>query len=330
MEEGFWEDNEKATSYIEKIKDLKSVIEKQEEMEEEISDSCLILEMAVEEEDQDCLEDLAKSLRGLEKRLEAFRLEALLSGEYDSNDAIIAIHAGAGGTEAQDWAEMLFRMYSRWVQQRSYTKQILDYNQDTEGGIKSVTFLVKGHNAYGYLKGEKGVHRLVRISPFDASNRRHTSFASVDVFPELKKEEEVKINDGDLKIDTYRASGCGGQHVNTTDSAVRITHIPTGLVVQCQSERSQILNRETAMRMLYAKLKVIAEEEKKEKIEDIQGKYTQIAWGSQIRSYVFHPYQLVKDHRTDEETGNIISVMDGEIDFFINAYLKKKKLENLK
>lgn len=319
---GFWDDVETAQASIQRLKQLKLVTDQYEELQDGLEEARVLLEMVEEEESFEFLEELGKNLDSLECTLEEFKLEALLSGEYDENNAIVSVHAGVGGLEAQDWAEMLFRMYTRWVSDREFTYRVTDYNSDTEGGIKSVTFVVNGYNAYGYLKGEKGVHRLVRISPFDTSNRRHTSFASVDVFPELKATDNVEINQSDLKIDTYRATGAGGQHVNTTDSAVRITHIPTGVVVQCQSERSQISNRETAMRMLYAKLLQIAEEEQKEKIDDIQGKYTQIGWGSQIRSYVFHPYQMVKDHRTQEETGNIQAVMDGEIESFINACLK--------
>lgn len=248
-------------------------------------------------------------------------------GEYDKNNAILSIHSGAGGTEAQDWAEMLLRMYTRWISSKNYSYEITDYNQDTEGGIKSVSLKVKGMNAYGFLKSEKGVHRLVRISPFDQQKRRHTSFASVDVFPEIKESSEITIDDKDLKIDTYRASGAGGQHVNMTDSAVRITHIPTGVTVQCQSERSQIANRKYAMDMLIAKLIMIKEEEKREKIEDIQGKYNQIAWGSQIRSYVFQPYTLVKDHRTNYETPQVQDVLDGDLDQFMTSFLQKQSTE---
>ena len=250
-----------------------------------------------------------------------------MSGEYDENSAILSVHAGAGGTEAQDWADMLFRMYTRWIESKGYALTIVDLQTDTEAGIKSVTLLVEGENAYGYLKSEKGVHRLVRISPFDAAKKRHTSFASVDVTPEMNDDDDIEINESDLKIDTYRSSGAGGQHVNTTDSAIRITHIPTGIVVSCQNQRSQHSNKETAMKMLISKLLEIRKLENKEKIEDIQGKYNQIAWGSQIRSYVFQPYSMVKDHRTNAETGNVQSVMDGSIDMFMNEYLKMKSKE---
>lgn len=280
-----------------------------------------MLELMKEEDSGELFGEARDLLKGIEKDLEAYNLENLLDGEFDRNNALISIHAGAGGLEAQDWAEMLYRMYDRWVDSKGYKKEILSYNSDTEGGIKSVDFMVQGKNAYGFLKGERGVHRLVRISPFDAAKKRHTSFASIDVIPDLDESVQVDINPNDLKIDTYRASGAGGQHVNTTDSAVRISHLPTGIVVTCQNERSQMLNRDVAMRMLYAKLMQIAQEEQREKIEDIQGNYSQINGGSQIRSYVFHPYQMVKDHRTDYEVSDIGSVMDGDIDIFINEYL---------
>ena len=280
------------------------------------------------EENFDFYDEFLEDIDKIEKEAADFKLETFLNGEYDSNDAILAIHAGAGGTEAQDWANMLLRMYTRYCEKKGFKVETMDILKEDEAGIKSVTLQVSGDNAYGYLKGEKGVHRLVRISPFDANKRRHTSFASVDVYPKLDDDTEVEIRDEDLKIDTYRSSGAGGQHVNTTDSAVRITHIPTGIVVQCQNERSQIQNREKAMNMLKAKLIALAEEEKKEKIEDLQGNYSQIAWGSQIRSYVFQPYTLVKDHRTNTEMGDVNRVMDGDLDPFINAYLQMKAKEN--
>lgn len=325
MEEGFWDDQEMSKKVIDDLKDAKSLVETFDLLEESIEDLKIMITLAQEEDALEELEpDLYSKLLSTEGSMEDFRLETLLDGEYDKSGAIISIHAGAGGLEAQDWAEMLQRMYFRWVSNSGFSNEILDYHSDTEGGIKSITFSVKGRNAYGFLKGEKGVHRLVRISPYDSSGKRHTSFASIDVFPILDDDVEININEADLKIDTYRSSGAGGQHVNTTDSAVRITHLPTGIVVQCQSERSQIINRETAMKMLYAKLSQIAEEEQKEKIEDIQGKYNQIAWGSQIRSYVYNPYQMVKDHRTDYETGDISSVMDGGLDDFIREYLNWK------
>ena len=257
----------------------------------------------------------------LKENLEAMQLETLLSGKYDSKNAILTLHAGAGGTEAQDWCEMLFRMYTRWAERRGFKTETLDYLAGDEAGIKSVTFQISGLNAYGYAKCEKGVHRLVRISPFDASGRRHTSFASLEVMPEIDDEIEIDLNPEDLKIDTYRASGAGGQHINKTESAIRITHIPTGIVVTCQNERSQHKNKATALKMLKSKLVEIAEREQKEKIEDLKGVQLDNGWGSQIRSYVFHPYSMVKDHRTNYETGNTGAVMDGELDGFINAYL---------
>src|SRR5699024_2485284 len=249
-----------------------------------------------------------------------------LNGEFDNNNAILSINAGAGGLEAQDWAEMLLRLYRRWAEAKGYGIDTLDIQADTEGGIKSVTLLIKGSNSYGYLKCEKGVHRLIRISPFDSSGKRHTSFASIDVFPQLTEDVDIEINERDIKIDTYRSSGAGGQHVNTTDSAIRMTHIPTGIVVQCQSERSQHTNRITAMNMLKAKLVHLREEEKKERIEDLQGNYSQISWGSQIRSYIFHPYNMVKDHRTGIEVGDVQKIMDGDIDIFINECLTQRVL----
>ena len=257
-------------------------------------------------------------------------LETLLKGDYDANSAILSIHAGSGGTDAQDWASMLLRMYKRWGERRGYLVKTLDLQDDTEAGIKSVSLLFEGLNAYGFLKSEKGVHRIVRISPFDSSGKRHTSFASVDVMPELDDSVLIDINPEDLKVDTYRSGGAGGQHVNTTDSAVRITHIPTGVVVQCQNERSQTSNKATAMKMLMAKLIELKEREHKDKIEDLAGDYSQITWGSQIRSYVFHPYNLVKDHRTNAEMGNIQAAMDGEIDLFIDAYLKEASAHDYK
>lgn len=325
QEKGFWDDPEKAKNISTKANLIDTKIKKYKDIKNNIEDLEVLLQLTEEENDSSQIKELANMVDSLEKEIEKFRLETLLSGEYDSNNCILSIHAGAGGTEAQDWTDMLLRMYTRWAENKNYKVDILDYLSGNEAGVKSVTLLIKGENAYGYLKAEKGVHRLVRISPFDSSNRRHTSFASVDVVPELDEIPDIEIDPSNLKIDTYRASGAGGQHVNTTDSAVRITHIPTGVVVTCQNERSQIKNRETAMKMLMAKLIEIKEEEQKEKIDDIQGDYGQIAWGSQIRSYVFHPYNMVKDHRTNVETGNVQSVMDGNIDLFINEYLVQKK-----
>lgn len=326
FKEGFWDDSSKAQNTMQDINELKKQIEDYDSLMEEIEETEIMIEMVLEEQAREMYGEISKSIRDIDKKADDFKLKTLLSGEYDTKNAILAIHSGAGGLEAQDWAEMLLRMYRRWADKRAFPVETLDLLADTEGGIKAVTLLIKGYNAYGYLKSEKGVHRLVRISPFDSAGKRHTSFASIDVYPELDSDVEIDINQSDINVDTYRSSGAGGQHVNTTDSAVRITHIPTGVVVQCQNERSQIMNRETAMNMLKAKLVQIQEEEQKEKIDDLQGSYNQIAWGSQIRSYVFHPYSMVKDHRTDTEVGDTSKVMDGDIDIFINEYLKMKAL----
>lgn len=321
VQPGFWDEVETAQKVIAEMNVLKGEKEEYEGLEEALTEIEAMLDMMEEENSFDFLEEVVHDLEKTSKRLNAFKISQLLSGEYDGNNAILSIHAGAGGLEATDWAQMLMRMYTRWLDAHNYKYQIIDLNDEEGGGIKSCTIMVKGHNAFGYLKSEKGVHRLVRISPFDSSKRRHTSFASVDVYPELDEDIHIEIDPKDLRVDTYRSTGAGGQHVNTTDSAIRITHIPTGIVVSCQAERSQIQNRETAMSMLVAKLTAIREEENKEKIDDIQGQYSQISWGQQIRSYVFHPYSMVKDHRTNEEVGNVQKVMDGDIDNFINAYL---------
>lgn len=326
FEEDFWNDVEKAQKLMQEASGVNNKVKEYDDLINEVDDLETMIELVLEEDEFEEYEDIKKSLEDLYKKADDFKLSTLLSGEFDENNAILSIHSGAGGLEAQDWAEMLLRMYRRWSDTRGFSVETLDLQADTEGGIKSVTLLIKGFNCYGYLKSEKGVHRLVRISPFDSSGKRHTSFASIDVFPELKDDVNVEINEKDLKVDTYRSTGSGGQHVNTTDSAIRITHIPTGVVVQCQSERSQHNNRITAMNMLKAKLIQLKEEEKKDKIEDIQGSYSQIGWGSQIRSYVFHPYSMVKDHRTDAEVGDVHRVMDGDIDLFINEYLKQQAL----
>ncbi|ABW20016.1 peptide chain release factor 2 [Alkaliphilus oremlandii OhILAs] len=320
-EEDFWNDPENAQSVLKKAKGYRDTIEEYNQLHVDHEDLEMMISF-IEDGDESFQKDLLKGLEALENRVREIKIATLLKGEYDKNNAIISIHAGTGGLDAQDWAKMLLRMYTRWAEDKGYGVKTLDILTDTEAGIKSVTLLIEGMNAYGYLKAEKGVHRLVRISPFDSSGKRHTSFASVDVMPEIDDSVDIQINPNDLRIDTYRASGSGGQHVNKTDSAVRITHIPTGIVVQCQNERSQHSNRETAMKMLISKLIEVKETEQKEKIEDLQGEYNQIAWGSQIRSYVFNPYNLVKDHRTNVEMGNIQAVMDGEIDEFINGYLK--------
>ena len=284
-------------------------------------DAQVMLEMAVEEDDASMEPEIRQQIDEFIRCYEQLRIRTLLSGEFDAGNAIITLHAGAGGTEACDWNEMLFRMYTRWAEKKGYKVEILDYLDGEEAGCKSVTMQISGENAFGYLKSEKGVHRLVRISPFDSSGRRHTSFASCDVMPELSDDIEVEINMDDLRIDTYRSSGAGGQHVNKTDSAIRITHLPTGIVVQCQNERSQFQNKDKAMMMLKAKLYEVEREKQMEKLSDIRGEVKEIGWGSQIRSYVFHPYSMVKDHRTNEETGNIQAVMDGDLDAFMNAYL---------
>lgn len=326
QEPEFWNNQENAQSVSQKLKHSTDRINEYTSLKQQVEDIEILVEMIREEDDESHLPDLKENMDEVEKKLENARIIALLSGEYDVNNAILSIHAGAGGTEAQDWAEMLYRMYDRWIDSHGYKSTVLDILPDTEAGIKSVTILVEGDNAYGYLKSEKGVHRLVRLSPFDSSNRRHTSFASVDITPEMADDQDVEINESDIRVDTFRSSGAGGQYVNTTDSAIRITHIPTGVVVTCQNQRSQHSNKDFAMKMLKSKLLEIKKIENKEKIEDIQGKYNQIAWGSQIRSYVFHPYNLVKDHRTNAETGNVQSVMDGNLDLFMNEYLKMKSL----
>lgn len=323
MAEDFWNDKDKAQQIFDRLTEIKEKVEAVENLENRLEECQLMVELSQEEETSEFDKDVHQELKSLNEEIDTLKVQTMLNGEYDANNCIFAIHSGAGGLEAQDWTEMLLRMYTRWMCDHHFKYEITDYNRDTEGGVKSVTLFVQGTNAYGYLKGEKGVHRLVRISPFDTNKRRHTSFASVDVYPEITDTKGIEIDDKDLRIDTYRASGAGGQHVNMTDSAVRITHLPTGVTVQCQSERSQLYNKQQAMRMLLAKLTQIKEEENRERIEDIQGKYTQIAWGAQIRSYVFQPYTLVKDHRTNYETGNIEKVMDGDLDAFINEYLKQ-------
>lgn len=318
----FYSDMEKSQRVLKQLKQVKGKIEHFEKIKSEREDLLMTIELADEEEDLSFLEDVAEGFNTLKKNIEDTKLETLLSGPYDKNDAIITLHAGAGGTEAQDWCGMLLRMYQMWAEKRGYGVKTIDYLDGDEAGVKSVTILIEGLNAYGYAKCEKGVHRLVRISPFDAAGRRHTSFASVEVMPDIDDTIEVNIRSEDLKVDTYRSSGAGGQHINKTSSAVRITHIPTGIVVACQNERSQFQNKDMCMKMLKAKLAEIAEAEQKEKIEDIKGVQKEIAWGSQIRSYVFHPYTMVKDHRTNFEVGNIGAVMDGELDGFINEYLR--------
>lgn len=324
----FWDDMEKSQKTMQKIGSLKAKVQSYEDLKRDFDDAMIMIELADEEGDIDLLSDCVSSVSDIEKRIENLTLSTLLSGEFDDNNAILTFHAGAGGTEAQDWAEMLFRMYNRWGERHGYKVSTLDYLDGDVAGIKSATILIEGENAYGYLRGEMGIHRLVRVSPFDSSGRRHTSFASLEVMPEINDDVEVEIREEDIKMDVYRASGAGGQKVNKTSSAVRLTHIPTGIVVSCQIERSQHQNREVAMRMLKSKLVEIKERENLERIEDIKGDQKEIAWGSQIRSYVFMPYTMVKDHRTNFEMGNITAVMDGDLDGFINAYLKMKSIES--
>lgn len=320
QEPGFWDDIKRAEELTKESKFLKSKLERFNTIETKIEDIEVLNEI-MEENDEESINEIISSVKFLEKEIQDYKIEMLLSGEYDKNNAILTLHVGVGGTDANDWTEMLLRMYTRWCEKRGFTVETLELIQGEEAGIKSVTLSVKGEFAYGYLKAEKGIHRLVRISPYNANGKRQTSFASVEVLPELTKNQDIDIKQDDLKIDTYRASGAGGQHVNKTESAVRITHIPTGIVVQCQNERSQISNRETAMNMLKSKLIELKERAHKEKIEDLTGELKDMGWGNQIRSYVFHPYNMVKDHRTGEETSNVQAVMDGEIDSFINSYL---------
>ena len=326
--DGFWDNQEVSQKVMKQSRQLESKVELYERMCSQWDDLYTLCEMAIEEGDDSMLPELTEGYVQLEQEMEKARLETLLSGEYDNNNAIVSFQAGAGGTEAQDWTQMLVRMYQHWGEKHDFKVSMLDFLDGDEAGLKSAVLLVEGENAYGYLKGEMGVHRLVRVSPFDSSGRRHTSFASLEVMPEIDDNIEVEINPDDLKVDTYRASGAGGQKVNKTSSAVRITHIPTGIVVSCQIERSQHQNREVAMRMLKSKLLEIKEREHLDKIEDIKGDQKEIGWGSQIRSYVFMPYTLAKDHRTGFENGNINAVMDGDIDGFINAYLKMESLKN--
>ncbi|MFD1992657.1 peptide chain release factor 2 [Paenibacillus nicotianae] len=321
---GFWDDNEAAQEVISEMNAVKGAVDDYLELQQEHDDASLMAELADEEDDDSLAKEVTESVKKLVRKIEAFELQLLLDEPYDSLNAILELHPGAGGTESQDWGEMLLRMYRRWAEKSGFKVEVMDYLAGDEAGIKSVTLLIKGHNAYGYLKAEKGVHRLVRISPFDSSGRRHTSFVSCDVVPEITNDSTIEIRTEDLKIDTYRASGAGGQHINTTDSAVRITHLPSGVVVTCQSERSQIKNREHAMTMLRSKLVERKIEEEQKQLDEIRGEQSDIAWGSQIRSYVFHPYSMVKDHRTSVETGNIGAVMDGELDPFIDGYLRSK------
>lgn len=323
QETGFWDDVNRAQEIAQENKRLKDKIEGFKSLEDKFSDIEILGELM--EEDEEIISEIISEVNFLQKEIEKLKIETMLSEEYDNNNAIITLHTGVGGADANDWTSMLLRMYTRWCEKKGYSVDILDYQAGDEAGVKSVTLSVKGEFAYGYLKAEKGIHRLVRISPFNANGKRQTSFASIEVLPELTKDQDIDINPKDLRIDTYRASGAGGQHVNKTDSAIRITHIPTGVVVQCQNERSQFSNKDTAMGMLKAKLIQLKEIAHKEKIEDLTGELKDMGWGSQIRSYVFHPYSLVKDHRTNVEVTNVNSVMDGELDEFIVAYLGSNK-----
>ncbi len=320
---------ESSGKILQRTKQLKDKLERFVSLNTTWEDLSLLVEMAIEEDSPDSAQELEEEFTRFMSDYNKMNLETLLSGPYDKNNAILTLHSGAGGTEAQDWTLMLMRMYTRWAERRGFNVKILDILDGDEAGVKNVSFIIEGDNAYGYAKCEKGVHRLVRISPFDASGRRHTSFASLDVMPEFNDEIEINIRPEDLRIDTYRSSGAGGQHVNKTDSAIRITHIPTGIVTACQTERSQFQNKDTAMKMLKSKLLEVAEREKMDKIDDIRGEIKEIGWGSQIRSYVFHPYSMVKDHRTSYEVGNTTAVMDGEIDDFINAFLIQNAKESI-
>jgi peptide chain release factor 2 len=318
----FWDNPEKSQESMKTLKYLKDDLETYQKLKNQYEEIELLIDMGYEENDASVIPDIQEMLDEFRETFEDIRIRTLLSGEYDADNAIVTLHAGAGGTESCDWASMLYRMYTRWCDKKGYEVEVLDYLDGDEAGIKSVTFEVRGENAYGYLKSEKGVHRLVRISPFNAAGKRQTSFVSCDVMPDIEEDVDVEINMDDLRIDTYRSSGAGGQHINKTSSAIRITHLPTGIVVQCQNERSQYQNKDKAMQMLKAKLYLLKQQENAEKASGIRGEVKEIGWGNQIRSYVMQPYTMVKDHRTNAESGNVDSVMDGNIDLFINAYLK--------
>ena len=323
MEEpGFWDDPEQSTRMVRESKNLKDEVDTYRALEQQYEDIQVMIQMGYEENDSSLIPEIEEMLEQFKETLENMRMKLLLSGEYDSNNAILRLNAGAGGTESCDWCSMLYRMYCRWAEKKGYSVEVLDYLDGEEAGIKSVTIQINGENAFGYLKSEKGVHRLVRISPFNAAGKRQTSFVSCDVMPDIEEDLDVDINEEDLRIDTYRSSGAGGQHINKTSSAIRITHLPTGIVVQCQNERSQFQNKDKAMQMLKAKLYMLKQEENAQKLSGIRGEVKEIGWGNQIRSYVFQPYTMVKDHRTNHETGNVDAVMDGALDPFINAYLK--------
>ena len=319
---GFWDDPDRSNKQMKLLKNLKDTVGGFRKLETQYEDILTLIEMGYEENDEELVAEIRSELDEFAGELETLRINTLLSGEYDKNNAILKLNAGAGGTESCDWCSMLYRMYTRWAERKGFQVEVLDYLDGDEAGIKSVTFQVNGINAYGYLKSEKGVHRLVRISPFNAQGKRQTSFVSLDVMPEIEEDLDVEIDEKDLRIDTYRSSGAGGQHINKTSSAIRITHIPTGTVVQCQNERSQFQNKDKAMQMLKAKLFLLKQEANVEKLSDIRGEVKDIAWGNQIRSYVLQPYTMVKDHRTDVESGNVDAVLDGALDLFINGYLK--------
>lgn len=323
QEPGFWDDSKKAEEVTKKSKAIKDKIDRFDKLKSQLEDVEVLNEM-MEDDDEESANEIIDTIKTIEAEIYDYNMKILLNGEYDKNNAIVTLHVGVGGTDANDWTEMLLRMYTRWCEQHGYSVETIDLLPGDEAGIKSVTLKVTGEYAYGYLKAEKGIHRLVRISPYNANGKRQTSFASMEVLPELTKEQDIDIRPEDLKVDTYRSGGAGGQHVNKTDSAVRITHLPTGIVVQCQNERSQFSNRDTAMEMLKSKLVELKERAHKEKIEDLTGELKDMGWGSQIRSYVFHPYSMVKDHRTNVETSNVTAVMDGDIDMFINAFLKQQ------
>ncbi|MFI3213105.1 MAG: peptide chain release factor 2 [Eubacteriales bacterium] len=318
----FWDDPDVSNQKMKELKSLKAVVNSYYELETQFEDITTLVEMGYEDNDPDLAEEARGEMDSFIEKLDTIRISTLLSGEFDKDNAILKLNAGAGGTESCDWANMLYRMYTRWAEKKGFSVEVLDYLDGEEAGIKSVTFQVNGENAYGYLKSEKGVHRLVRISPFNAQGKRQTSFASLDVMPDIEEDLDIEINTDDLRIDTYRSSGAGGQHINKTSSAIRITHLPTGIVVQCQNERSQHMNKDKAMQMLKAKLFILKQEANAEKLSDIRGDVTEIGWGNQIRSYVFQPYTMVKDHRTNVESGNVDAVMDGAIDVFSNGYLK--------
>ena len=322
----FWNDPEKSNQKMREAKNLKDIVGTMDGLSSQYDDILTLIEMGYEDNDPAIIPDIQQELKEFKETFENIRINTLLSGEYDRNNAILKLNAGAGGTESCDWCSMLYRMYTRWAERKGFALEVIDYLDGDEAGIKSVTFQINGENAYGYLKSEKGVHRLVRISPFNAQGKRQTSFVSLDVMPDIEDDVDVEVKDEDIRIDTYRSSGAGGQHINKTSSAIRITHFPTGIVVTCQNERSQFQNKDKAMQMLKAKLYMLKQEENAEKLSDIRGDVKEIGWGNQIRSYVMQPYTMVKDHRTNAETGNVDSVMDGKLDLFINAYLKWKSL----